>query len=177
MMKHIQTWLLITLLALSANGAVSAKVASGPQNLSSDLHQSQTVLNALLHQGLERVSTTSASGSPLAAKGRVNSAGQPINDKGQFTGGAGGDSAAAARGRAAHDAFDAKVRAKSDQGWVSQPRIVDANGKTHIPDALTPSGRPIEYKPNTPSGIKAGRRQLKRYEQVTGKKGRLLTYD
>jgi len=52
MMKHIQTWLLITLLALSANGVVSAKLASGPQNLSGGLHQSQTVLNALLHQGL-----------------------------------------------------------------------------------------------------------------------------
>jgi len=69
MMKHIQTWLLITLLALSANGAVSAKLASGHQNLSGNLHQSQTVLNALLHQGLEQVSTTNASGSPLAAKG------------------------------------------------------------------------------------------------------------
>ncbi|MCG7964041.1 MAG: hypothetical protein N0E54_15180, partial [Candidatus Thiodiazotropha taylori] len=110
-------------------------------------------------------------------KGRVNSAGQPINEKGQFVSGAGGESAAAARGRAAHDAFDAKVQAKRDQGWVSKPRIVDADGRVHIPDARTPSGRPIEYKPNTPSGIKAGKRQLKRYEQVTGKKGRLLTYD
>ncbi|WP_308425015.1 RHS repeat-associated core domain-containing protein, partial [Shewanella algicola] len=114
---------------------------------------------------------------PDVTKGRINSAGQPINEKGQFVSGAGGESAAAARGRAAHDAFDAIVEAKRDQGWVSKPRIVDANGRVHIPDALTPSGRPIEYKPNTPSGIKAGRRQLKRYEQVTGKKGRLLTYD
>ena len=96
---------------------------------------------------------------------------------GQFVSGAGGESAAAARGRSAHDAFDAKVQAKSNQGWKSKPRITDADGRVHIPDALTPSGRPIEYKPNTPSGIKAGRRQLKRYEQVTGKKGRLLTYD
>jgi len=66
MMKHIQMWLLITLLALFANGAVSAKLASGHQNLSGDLYQSQTVLNALLHQGLEQVSTTDVSGSPLA---------------------------------------------------------------------------------------------------------------
>jgi len=69
MMKHIQMWLLITLLALFANGAVSAKLASGHQNLSGDLYQSQTVLNALLHQGLEQVSTTDVSGSPLATKG------------------------------------------------------------------------------------------------------------
>ena len=112
-----------------------------------------------------------------STKGKVNSAGQPINEKGQFVSGAGGESATTARGRAEHDAFDAKVQAKSDQGWVSKPRIVDAEGNVHKPDALTPSGRPIEYKPNTPSGIKQGRRQLKRYERVTGKKGRLLLYD
>ena len=69
MMKYIQTWLLITLLALSASGVANAKLASGHQNLSGNLHQSQTVLNALLHQGLEQVSTTETSGSPLAAKG------------------------------------------------------------------------------------------------------------
>jgi hypothetical protein len=69
MMKHIQTWLLITLLALSANGVVNAKAVSGHQNLSSDLHQSQTVLNTLLHQGLEQVSTMLTSESPLATKG------------------------------------------------------------------------------------------------------------
>ena len=69
MMKHIQTWLLITLLALSASGVANAKLASGHQNLSGNLHQSQTVLNALLHQGLSEVSTTETSGSPLATKG------------------------------------------------------------------------------------------------------------
>ena len=69
MMKHIQTWILITLLALFANGVVSAKLASGHQNLSGNLHQSQTVLKALLHQGLEEVSTMNVSGSPLAPKG------------------------------------------------------------------------------------------------------------
>jgi hypothetical protein len=71
MMKHIQTWLLITLLALSANGVVNAKAVSGYQNLSGDLHQSQTVLNTLLHQGLEQVSTMLTSESPLATKGAL----------------------------------------------------------------------------------------------------------
>ena len=47
----------------------NAKLASGHQNLGSGLHQSQTVLNALLHQGLEQASTTDTSGSPLARKG------------------------------------------------------------------------------------------------------------
>ena len=69
MIKHIQTWLLITLLALSANGVANAKLASGHQNLSGNLQQSQTLLNALLHQGLEEASTTDTSGSPLATKG------------------------------------------------------------------------------------------------------------
>jgi hypothetical protein len=92
MMKHIQTWLLITLLALSANGVVNAKAVSGYQNLSGDLHQSQTVLNTLLHQGLEQVSTMLTSESPLATKGVgdltkaelkqlqkvVNEAGRPV---------------------------------------------------------------------------------------------------
>ncbi len=69
MMKHIQILILITLLALAANGVANAKLASGLQNLSGGLHQSQTVLNALLHQGLGEVSTTDTSGSPLATKG------------------------------------------------------------------------------------------------------------
>jgi hypothetical protein len=84
MMKHIQTWLLITLLALSANGVANAKLASGPQNLSADLHQSQTVLNALLHQGLGQVSTTNTSESPLATKGAAKLCfveGTPVHTK------------------------------------------------------------------------------------------------
>lgn len=97
-----------------------------------------------------------------------------INEKGQFVSQAGGESAATIRGRAAHDAFDEAVRNKP--GWQSKPRIVDAEGNVHIPDALSPGGRPVELKPKTPSGIKQGRRQLKRYEQVTGKKGRVVYY-
>ena len=80
MMKHIQTWLLITLLALSASGIANAKLASGHQNLGSNLHQSQTVLNALLHQGLEQVSTTETSESPLATKGGGNNLFRVVDD-------------------------------------------------------------------------------------------------
>lgn len=106
---------------------------------------------------------------------RRNSAGQPINGKGQFLSEAGGESATTIRGRAAHDAFDDAVRNKP--GWQSKPRIVDTDGNVHIPDALSPSGRPVELKPRTLSGIKQGNRQLQRYEQVTGKKGRVIFYD
>ncbi len=81
MTKHIQTWILITLLALFANGVVSAKLASGHQNLSGNLHQSQTVLKALLHQGLEEVSTMNVSGSPLATKGGRFQSGRTLGDR------------------------------------------------------------------------------------------------
>ena len=68
--KHIQTWLLITLLALSANGAVSAKVASGGINLSNEVHQGlndSKSLNALV--GISDVSTIHALGSSIVPKG------------------------------------------------------------------------------------------------------------
>lgn len=46
-----------------------------------------------------------------------------------------------------------------------------------IPDGITPSRRPLELKPNTPSGRKQGAKQLKKYEDATGKKGRVIYYD
>jgi len=55
--------------------------------------------------------------------------------------------------------------------------IDPATGKNAIPDALTPSGRPVELKPNTPSGIKQGKRQIKKYERATGKKGKVVYYN
>jgi hypothetical protein len=90
----------------------------------------------------------------------------------------GGENAAAVRGRAAHQEFAEKVRAKAEDGWQSEPRLTDpATGKTVIPDAITPGGNPIELKPNTPSGHAAGKRQLGQYERITGKKGRVVYYD
>lgn len=83
---------------------------------------------------------------------------------------------AAARGRQAHKDFADKVKGKD--GWQSEPRLTDpATGKTVIPDAVTPSGHPIELKPNTPSGRAQGARQLPKYERATGKKGRVIYYD
>ena len=45
------------------------------------------------------------------------------------------------------------------------------------PDAISPSGRPVELKPNTPSGRKQGAVQLKKYEKKLGKKGKVVYYD
>jgi hypothetical protein len=50
-------------------------------------------------------------------------------------------------------------------------------GRKVVPDALTPSGRPVELKPNAPSGRRAGAQQLKKYERATGMKGRVIYYD
>lgn len=82
---------------------------------------------------------------------------------------------AARRGREAHKEFAEKVK---DKGWQSEPRLVDPKtGKTVIPDAVTKSGRPVELKPNTKSGRRQGRRQIKKYERATGKKGRVVYYN
>ncbi len=92
----------------------------------------------------------------------------------------GGDSPAAARGRQVHEEFKQKVKAKKEQNpnWEENARVRDeATGKEYRPDALTSKGHPLELKPNTPSGRAAGKRQMKTYEAVTGKKGRVLYYD
>lgn len=60
---------LTLLLALTASGAVNAKLASGPQNLGPDLHQAETVLNWLTPRGKTESSTTAALESPVVARG------------------------------------------------------------------------------------------------------------
>lgn len=88
-----------------------------------------------------------------------------------------GETSAAKRGREAHQEFAEKVKAK--EGWQSEPQhLVDPKtGKKVIPDALDSKGRPIELKPNTASGRKKGKTQLKKYERATGKRGRLIFYE
>jgi len=66
--KILTKLLLITLLALSASGVVSAKVASGLQNLSPGLHQGETVFNPLTHLAKIDFSTTLTPGSPVVTK-------------------------------------------------------------------------------------------------------------
>ena len=89
----------------------------------------------------------------------------------------GGETAATKAGREAHRKFAEKVRGKADEGWQSEPKITGPHGETLRPDAISPSGRPVELKPNTPSGHRRGEAQLKRYEEATGKQGRVVYYD
>ena len=65
--KHLTTWLLL-LTVITASGLVSAKVASGVQNLSGGLHQENATANVLMHQAKIGISYDAASGFPLAAK-------------------------------------------------------------------------------------------------------------
>ena len=79
------------------------------------------------------------------------------------------------KGNAAHKDFSKKADAK---GWTVTPTLKDPKtGKTVKPDAVTKSGKPVELKPNTPSGKAKGANQLPKYERATGQKGRVVTYD
>jgi hypothetical protein len=45
------------------------------------------------------------------------------------------------------------------------------------PDAISPSGHPVELKPKTSSGTRAGAAQLKKYQRATGKNGRVVYHN
>jgi hypothetical protein len=87
----------------------------------------------------------------------------------------GGESAAAAAGRQAHRELAERVAQKP--GWQSEPRLLGADGKIYKPDVVTPNGRILELKPNTPSGRAAGARQIQNYEEQLGMPGRVIYYD
>jgi hypothetical protein len=110
----------------------------------------------------------------LAAAARTtaanSAAGVPRNALGQFTSGAGGDSAAAAAGRSAHASYPNTL------GW-SGDDLVQFNqtmpGSTLRPDAINWTQRVVgELKPANPSAISAGWRQVNGYkaylEELTG---------
>jgi hypothetical protein len=82
--------------------------------------------------------------------------------------------AAIERGKQAHKELEDKLAAK---GWDPKPALRGADGKLHKPDVVTPNGRFMELKPNTPSGRRAGARQAKRYREQLGMKGRVIYYE
>lgn len=87
----------------------------------------------------------------------------------------GGESAAAATGRQAHKELSERVSQKP--GWQSEPRLQGMDGKLYKPDVVTPSGRILELKPNTPSGRAAGARQIRNYEEQLNMRGRVIYYE
>ena len=66
---------------------------------------------------------------------------------------------------------------RSNPGWKIEKRLDYQGGRYGFSDAMTPSGRPVELKPNTKSGIKKGMAQLKKYEIGAERKGILVLYD
>jgi RHS repeat-associated protein len=82
---------------------------------------------------------------------------------------------AVTRGKEAHREFKERVMRKP--GWTPNKRFKGPDGKTLEPDALDPKGRPVELKPNTPTGHKQGQRQIKKYKEAKKKNGRVIFYD
>jgi RHS repeat-associated protein len=87
----------------------------------------------------------------------------------------GGENSAAAAGRQAHKELAERVSQKP--GWQSEPRLQGLDGKFYKPDVVTPGGRILELKPNTASGRAAGARQIQKYEEQLGLRGRVIYYE
>lgn len=85
---------------------------------------------------------------------------------------------AAEDGDIAHLLLQERLREK---GWLvdrADTAVVDpATGKTIYPDAISPAGHPVEIKPRSPTGERAGRTQLDAYERATGRNGRVIYHD
>jgi len=161
---HLLTALLaFTLLAANSASAITAvsveKTASG----SLGVLEQRVGIDALASSG--RVDEKLlllydfASDFPVAARATVR----------------GGESAAAAAGRQAHRELAERVAQKP--GWQSEPRLQGADGRFYRPDVVTPNGRILELKPNTPSGRAAGARQIRTYQEQLGMRGRVIYYD
>ncbi len=83
--KHLTTWLLL-LTVLTASGLVSAKVASGSQNLSGGLHQAESGFNSLIRLAKIDFNYDAASGASVVTKrGRGQQVGSMIKTDGSTT--------------------------------------------------------------------------------------------
>jgi hypothetical protein len=97
----------------------------------------------------------------------------------------GGDTWATRAGRRAHAALRQQVAQKP--GWDPEPTIKLDDGTIIRPDVRTPArirgSKPepepflMDLKPNTPSGLRAAARAVRKYEELTGFKTRPLLYD
>jgi hypothetical protein len=97
-----------------------------------------------------------------------------------------GDNWATRKGRQAHAAFKAQVQAKD--GWDPDPAVKRPGQRPLRPDAGTPKRNPndpsnpdkryyVELKPDTPSGRARGASAVKRYQDASGNKARVVYYD
>ena len=94
-----------------------------------------------------------------------------------------GDNWATRKGRQAHAAFKQQVQAK--EGWDPDPAVNRPGQRPLRPDAGTPARNPerpdkrfyVELKPDTPSGRARGASAVKRYQDASGNKTRVVYYD
>jgi hypothetical protein len=125
-----------------------------------ETHQVESAQPVQTHQEKPSFGYENASGCCLAAKGT----GLPPHVQKLID-----------RGNQAHADLAAKVKQKP--GWQSEPVLRGADGKRHKPDVVTPSGRFMELKPNTPPGRATGEAQAQRYRDQLGMEGRVIYYD
>ncbi|MFC2360768.1 MAG: polymorphic toxin-type HINT domain-containing protein, partial [Actinomyces dentalis] len=143
--------------------------------------QASTVHNLTIH-GLTNYYITTTTGTRALVHNTYDQPRDPAT--GQFTKGAGGESAATEAGRRAHSAYPQEVQSQYPGNWRFDKGIPGMGGK-YRPDAADYGAHVIrELKPNAESAISAGRRQLRNYIKVlngaTGGKpweGHLDTYN
>ena len=157
LIKHLTTWLLL-LTVITASGLVSAKVASGSQNLSGTQHQEKLDANALLHLAKIGISYDAASGFPLVAKGLVDPKTIRFSQdsiKGTFR-----------DGRSVQDLAAGLKDGSIKPGDVPAIRIVERNGQLISIDnrrlwAFREAGVPIRTRPATAQEILQAQKQGK----------------
>ncbi|MFF2297406.1 RHS repeat-associated core domain-containing protein [Arthrobacter sp. NPDC058127] len=97
-----------------------------------------------------------------AATQAIGNQNQARNALGQFTSGSGGESADAANGRRAHEAYGLTL---GDEGYVFNRAKIP--GSQLRPDAINPDLRIVrELKPNNAKAIAEGWRQVRKYQQL-----------
>jgi hypothetical protein len=90
-----------------------------------------------------------------------------------------GDNPYAQRGREIHTQFEKEADAKGWKVGRDKTRRVDPKtGRNVYPDAIDECGRPVELKPDTPSGRRRAKTQGEKYKRATeGKDPVIIYYD
>jgi len=115
-------------------------------------------------------------GAEQAAKREAKNALQEQGKK--FANKTSGNNPYAQGGREIHKQFEEEAKAK---GWDTKrdktKRVDPKTGRNVYPDAIDECGRPVELKPDTPSGRRRAKTQGEKYKRVTGKDPVIIYYD